>query len=173
MSRDKHVKSPAQCLCYVQEVRAIDAHNGLVPSLLPEAQTHAAKPGPGIETNLTCLSGHDVAWNLPTFGTRHDLQPALKCVCQPIKSFTMHLDFHIPKRQVDSRPYPSIAKIGFFLYVFLVFDCIFLVLCCFWQFGSARHHLWPFGSLQTTPGLPDDHIWPNHGSKTIFRALGF
>ena len=36
---------------------------------------------------------------------------------------------------------------------------------------APLHHLWPCGSLQTTPGLPDDHFWPNHGSKTIFRAF--
>ena len=35
---------------------------------------------------------------------------------------------------------------------------------------APLHHLWPFGS---TPGLPDDHFWPNHGSKTIVRAFGF
>ena len=58
----------------------------------------------------------------------------------------------------------------FFLFFFLYF---FGFCAVSGNLEAPLHHLWPFGSLQTTPGLPDDHLWPNHGSKTIVRAFGF
>ena len=75
---------------------------------------------------------------------------------------------------VDGRSLIVFIEARTFFGIFFGFFWYFFGFCAVSGYLEAPlHHLWPFGSLQTTPGLPDDHFWPNHGSKTIVRAFGF
>ena len=74
----------------------------------------------------------------------------------------------------DALAIHSESSFNFLLDLFLEVSVLYVCwLCAVSGNLEAPHTVYGYLAASTMSGLPDDHFWPIHGSKTVFRAFGF